>query len=196
MPLFRLLTLSVFICTLTGLCPAKANAQVTGIWNTTALSRFAVTAIKAPGLVPQHTVSIADGQYNFAVNGQFSAAEITGQWRQKHSHYLVSTDRLSLENRYRQALETTPGMTVYNVKLLNSTVHGDQLDNGIWGSEQYSYKIDVGFQGRRQILRIMMALNVAGHRPATSPVQVAAAMPQGDLMADAVAVVVAYLSQH
>ncbi|NOS89660.1 MAG: hypothetical protein HOP34_14165 [Methylococcaceae bacterium] len=194
--IFRRLTTALFVYAFIGLFAQSADAQVTGNWATTALSRFDVTAIKAPGLVPQHTVSIADGRYGFAVNGSFSAGEITGQWRQKNSTYVINPDRLTLENAYRLALENTPGLVVYKVQLLNSKLQGQQLDNGIWGSERYIYKIDISLQGRRQQLRIAMALNVAGHRPPTVPANAAAAAPQADLMATAAAVVVAYLNQH
>ncbi|MCX7096789.1 MAG: hypothetical protein NTV43_02655 [Methylococcales bacterium] len=189
------------IFTLAWLLPSTVVAQVTGIWDTTALTRFDVTAIKAPGLVPEHSVSIADGAYEFGVNGHFTAGEISGVWRQKNSNYMVTADRFALENQYRLALESTPGMIVKQVKLLNSKLAGSQLDNGIWGSERYEYKIDISLNGRREVLRVVMASNVAGHQRLSnqakaSGIQAMAAMPQPDFMAAAVAVVVDYFNRH
>ncbi len=164
----RTLTL---IFTLAGLfLPGMVQARVTGIWDTTGLTRIDIVAINGPGVRPEHTVEIADGSYTFGKRGNFRAGDISGLWQQQKTQYTVRVNRLALENKFRKGLEQTPGLIVNQVKLLKSRLSGNQLDNGIWGSERYEYSIDTSMEGRREVIRLVMTVNIAGHaRPKTLP---------------------------
>lgn len=167
----RILTLIVAIA---GTLPSVTQAQVNGVWDTTALTRIDITAIKAPGLIPEHSIEIADGHYDFGDDGRFSAGDIDGFWRQKQRQYSVAIDRLALERLFREALEQTPGLIVNQVKLLKGKIAGTQLDNGIWGSESYEYRLDTAHEGHREIIRLIMTVNLAGHAQPPASTQSAA----------------------
>ncbi len=153
------------VMAVTGVLPSTVYAQVTGVWNTTGLTRIDVYAIKAPGLRPEHTVDIADSTYNFNVDTGFVSGDIVGTWRQRGSQYTIRANRLALENLFRQSLESQ-GLFVKQVQLFKSKLLGNQLDNGIWGSESYEYWIDsTDSAGRRVVLRLVMTVKVAGLRP-------------------------------
>lgn len=188
---------SAVVCLLPGL----AMAQVTGLWNTTGLTRVDVTAIQAPGLVSEHTVEVADSTYQFNVNGDFVAGDISGKWFQRKNQYNVAVDHIALENQYRQSLEKTSGMVVNQVKLVKSKLAGSQLDNGLWGGESYEYRIDTSLNGRREVLKVLMTLNVASASKQTLPVDVPAvkalqALTQHSSLDTAATAVVNYLNHH
>ncbi len=192
-----LLWLVVVICLLPGL----VMAQVTGIWNTTGLTRVDVTAIKALNLVPEHTVEVADSSYEFKVNGDFVAGDIRGKWLQRKNQYNVAIDRLALENQYRLSLEQTPGLVVNQIKLVKTKLAGSQLDNGLWGGESYEYRVDTTLNGRREVLKVLMTLHVASASKQTLPVDVPAvkalqASPQHSSLDTAATAVVNYLNHH
>lgn len=156
----RTLTL---IFTLAGLSPGLVQARVTGVWDTTGLTRIDIAPINAPGLRPEHIVEIADGSYTFGKQGGFRAGDISGRWQQRKTQYTIRVNRLALENQFREGLEQTPGLIVNRVKLLKSNLSGNELDNGIWGSERYEYSIDTSMEGRREVIRLVMTVNIAGH---------------------------------
>lgn len=180
-----------------------AWGQATGDWETTALTRIDIVAIQAPGLIPRHTVDITDGNYRFAVDGSFSAGDIQGVWTQKGAKYLVAPNRVALQNQFRLNIENTPPaegeepVTVNDVRLLDVKFTGVQLDNGIWGDELYTYKLDVNQGERRQILRLSMTVHVAGF-PAASAASArsgrVAAVPGGTALEIAAAAVMRALS--
>jgi hypothetical protein len=152
------------------LLPAvAADAQVTGDWETTALTRVDIAAIQAPGLTPQRTVDIADGEYRFEVDGGFAAGDIQGSWTQKNAKYSVAPNRTALENQFRLNIENAPPadgdppVVVNDLRLLSVKFAGAQLDNGIWGDESYVYRLDVNRGERRQIVRVSMTVRVAGN---------------------------------
>ncbi len=163
----RALTL---IFTFAGLSPSMVQAQVTGVWDTTGLTRIDIAAINAPDVRPEHTVEIADGSYTFGKRGGFRAGDISGMWQEQKTQYTVRVNRLALENQFREGLEQTPGLIVNQIKLLKSKLSGNELDNGIWGSESYEYSIDTSMEGRREVIRLVMTVNIAGHaRSKTRP---------------------------
>jgi hypothetical protein len=143
--------------------PCTGWADVTGGWDTTALTRIDVTPIKAPGLQPEHRVEINDGSYTFDADFGFSAGDIQGRWQQRKSKYTVNVNRANLESQFRKSLEeNSPGIIV-TVKLLKSSLTGNQLDDGIWGTEKYEYKVDSTLDGVRDVIRLVMTVQVAGH---------------------------------
>lgn len=156
----RTLTL---IFTLAALSPGLVQARVTGVWDTTGLTRIDIAPINAPGLRPEHIVEIADGSYTFGKQGAFRAGDISGRWQQRKTQYTIRVNRLALENQFREGLEQTPGLIVNRVKLLKSNLSGNELDNGIWGSERYEYSIDTSMEGHREVIRLVMTVNIAGH---------------------------------
>lgn len=157
------------LCGILWLLPGISQARITGIWNTTALTRVDITAIRAPGLIPEHTVDIADGSYEFGNYGDFNAGDISGFWQQKRNQYSIAVNRYALEDQFRTSLEQTPGLIVNQVKLLKIKLTGNELDDGIWGSESYEYRIDTSQEGHREIIRLVMTVNVAGHRQPETP---------------------------
>ncbi len=163
-------TLSIFkpliygiLATAIAVLPCTGWADVTGGWDTTALTRIDVTPIKAPGLQPEHRVEIYDGSYTFDGDFGFSAGDIQGRWQQRKTKYTVNVNRANLESQFRESLEeNSPGIDV-KVKLLKITLTGNQLDDGIWGTEKYEYRVDSTLDGFRDVIRIVMTVQVAGH---------------------------------
>jgi hypothetical protein len=163
-------TLSIFkpliygiLATAIAVLPCTGWADVTGGWDTTALTRIDVTPIKAPGLQPEHRVEIYDGSYTFDADFGFSAGDIQGRWQQRKTKYTVNVNRANLESQFRESLEeNSPGIDV-KVKLLKITLTGNQLDDGIWGTEKYEYRVDSTLDGFRDVIRIVMTVQVAGH---------------------------------
>jgi hypothetical protein len=155
------------------LLPTLVCAQVTGVWNTTALTRLDVTAIKAPGLKAEHTVDIADSTYSYRIDGSFVAGDITGSWIQNKLQYTIKVNKLILENVYRQMLEAPASngkpsdLFVNSVKLVNSKLLGTQLDNGILGTESYEYHLDLTSKntGRREVIKVKQTVQLAGQPP-------------------------------
>ena len=197
----RLILVCAFVWIFPGLAQAQAQAQVTGIWNTTGLTRVDVSAIKSPGLVPGHTVEIDDGTYDFNVNGSFTAGAIVGTWTQKKNQYAVTVSRVALENLYRQRLEETPGLIVNQIKLVKTKVSGSQFDNGLWGNESYEYRTDTTFNGRREVLKVVMTVHVAAASKQvvsleTPDVNAFEALPKHSSIDAAAAAVVNYLSRQ
>lgn len=193
----------VLVLAVAWLLPGAAHAQVTGAWNTTGLTRTDVTPIKAPGLQPEHTVDIADSSYNFKVDTRFVAGDITGTWKQRKNQYTIIPNRLGLENLFRQSLENQ-GLIVHQIKMVKSRLIGNQLDNGIWGSESYEYKLDTTnpATGFRDVIRLVQTVKVAGRRPAENTAKKATVTPDAsdlpahsplDAAADAV---IRYMSHH
>lgn len=146
------------------LLPGLANAQVTGVWDTTTLSRLDITAIRAPGLVPSYSVEIADGNYQFNASGSFVAGDVTGTWKQTRKQYKVRVNRFGLENQFRQLLESK-GMAVQQIKLVKAKFEGLQMDNGVWGIESYEYQTTISLNAQKLVLRVVLTVNVAGKRP-------------------------------
>ncbi len=164
----------VLTCAIAGFCADTALADLAGAWKTTALSRVDVTPINAPGLIPEHRVAVYDGQYTFYDDGSFNAEQIDSTWRQKKKQYTVKVNRFSLENQFRESLRAeAPGIEIRHLKLVKSSFTGYELDDGIWGSEQYEYKIDTVFEGYHDIYRLVMTLRVAG-KPDTGEAETAA----------------------
>lgn len=201
-----------------GLLSGAAQADVTGIWDTTALIRTDITAIKSPGLVPSRFVEIYDGPYEFNANGTFVAGDVNGLWKQKKNQYTVTVNRSALEDIYRQSLEQNPGMTVNQVKLVKTKFSGAQLektkapdaavdltDHGIWGVESYEYRLDINNNGRREILRVVTTVDIAGYpqqaTPAAAPLaaqrsKALATAPRHSPMDAAASAVMTFLNQR
>lgn len=138
--------------------------DVSGVWNVTVQTRTDVVPIRAPGLIPDHTVSIADDTYSFYDDGSFSTYGIDGGWTQNKSQYTVVTNAMDLENQFRDSLkQSEPGIVINQLKLLSRKISGNELDNGIWGIEKYEYKIDSEFDGYRDVIRLVITSNVAGY---------------------------------
>lgn len=147
-----------------GLLPGMAMAEVAGVWDTTALTRIDVTPIKAPGLIPEHSVEISEGNYNFNAGNSFNAADINGTWKQRKNQYTVTVNRSELESQFRTSLQTNdPNILINQLKLVKSSFSGYELDNGIWGSERFEYKIDTTLDGYRDVIRLVMTVQVAGY---------------------------------
>lgn len=165
-------------CAVIGLIPGIGQADVWDtIWDITGVSRSDVTAIKAPGMIPEHTVDIFDDSYNFNADGTFPILGVNAGWTQKTSkgqtQYSVSFDQydvVDLENIYRDKLEKSdPNITVHQVKLLSRKVAGSELDNGIWGTERYEYKVDSSLNGFRDVVRVVQFVQVAGYKHVAAP---------------------------
>jgi hypothetical protein len=142
--------------------PSLVQAQVKGLWDTTALTKIDVTAINAPKLVPEHNASITDGSYLFKANGGFVAGEIKGTWKAAKNQYNVNVDVPFLENSFRAKLEKTPGIVVNDVVLQKRIFKGIELDSGNWGDEYYDYKLDNTKNGRREVVKETITVRVAG----------------------------------
>lgn len=155
-----------------------ANAwDVSGIWDVTVLTRTDVVPIKAPGLIPEHTVSIADDTYTFSRDGRFETYGIDGWWTQKRSQYNISVTPYELESQFRDSLQQAePGIVIYQLKLLSRKLSGsafenkldDELDDGLWGVEKYEYKIDSAYDGFRDVIKLVITSNVAGKPKASA----------------------------
>ena len=164
-------TLSIFkpliygiLATAIAVLPCTGWADVTGGWDTTALTRIDVTPIKAPGLQPAHKVEIYDGSYNFDGDFGFSAGDIQGRWQQRKTKYSVNVNRANLESQFRASLEqSSSGIFINELKLVKSSLTGNELDDGIWGTEKYEYKVDSTLGSVRDVIRIVMTVQVAGH---------------------------------
>ena len=163
----RMAVRAVFALTLIlALGPAPTYADVSGTWETTGLTRIVVSSPAFPQSQPERTVDIADGSYVFDAAKSFSAGDIIGTWRQRSGAYTVFPDRAALEDAYRQALLASKDPPVVNkVRLVQTRIAGSELDNGIWGTETYVYKLDLGEGTQRQLLRVAMTVRVAGQRP-------------------------------
>lgn len=137
--------------------------DVSGNWNVTVLTRTDVVPIKAPGLIPEHTVAIADDTYTFYDDGAFSTYGVEGWWTQRKSQYSISVNAMDLENQFRQSLrDAEPGIVIHQLKLLSRKLSGNELDNGIWGVEKFEYRIDSTFDGYRDVVKLVITSNVAG----------------------------------
>lgn len=143
-----------------GLAWAK---DVSGVWDVTVITRTDVVPIKAPGLIPEHTVSITDDTYTFSGDGSFTSFGVDGWWTQRKSQYTVSLNAMDLESQFRDSLQQAePGIVIYQLKLLSRKLSGNQLDNGIWGVEKYEYKIDSFYNGYRDVIKLAITSNIAG----------------------------------
>jgi hypothetical protein len=152
------------LATTIAVLPCTGWTDVTGRWDTTALTRIDVTPIKAPGLRPEHRVEIYDGSYTFDGDFGFSAGDIQGRWQQRKSKYTVDVNRANLESQFRKSLEeNSPGIYIKELKLVKRSLTGNQLDDGIWGTEKFEYKIDSTLDGFRDVIRLVMTVQVAGH---------------------------------
>ncbi len=148
---------------LTTFSTGMSHAQVSGDWDTTALTRIDVIPLDAPGLIPEHTVDTSKGIYQFAVNGEFNAGDIAGVWRQRTNQYTVKVDRSQLENQFRDSIqENDLDVIIHQLKLVKSSFSGMELDNGIWGNETYTYRIDSTLDGYRDVIRLVMTVRVVG----------------------------------
>ncbi|MEQ1529501.1 MAG: hypothetical protein ABL925_09305 [Methylococcales bacterium] len=187
------------------LLPGIASAQVTGVWETTGLTRVDITPIKAPLLRPEHTVDIADSTYNFNADSSFLSYQISGSWKQKpnKNQYIITANKSALENLFRKSLEDSQTVFVNQLKLVKSTLTGLELDNGIWGNERYEYKLDVTNKAtsRREVIRFVMTVQVAGMRPtagaAKTPLKAVKSAPSSHSPMDAaVAAVLNHLNRQ
>lgn len=153
-----------FLVSAFAVLPCKGFADVTGVWDTTALTRIDVTPIRAPGLQPGHRVKIYDGNYTFDADTGFNADDIHGTWKQSKKQYTVKINRANLESQFRSSLEeNSPGIFIRELRLVKSSLTGYQLDDGIWGTEKYEYKVDSTLDGFRDVIRLVMTVQVAGH---------------------------------
>lgn len=177
----------ILACAMAGLLPGVGRADVYDTaWDVTGVSRIDVTAIKAPGLIPEHTVNIFDDSYTFAPSGfqTFGVKDGHGvttfiindaYWSEKitrkQTQYTVKLDQvdaLALENQFKKTLkEQEPTIDIYQLKLLSSKLTGYELDNGIWGSERYEYKIDSELDGFHDVVRLVRSTQLAGYPQAT-----------------------------
>lgn len=172
-------------------------ADVSGTWNTTGLTRIVISSLTYPETQPERTVEIGDGTYIFGPINEFSAADIFGKWKQRRGDYTVRPNRAVLEATYIQALQNSPDPPVINdVTLVRSSIIGSQLDDGIWGTENYVYRLDLGEGLERQVLRVGMTVRVAGH-PSTTALTATAIPERTRNLADvAAAAVMRYRSNH
>lgn len=155
---------SWFLTAAVAALPCTGFADVTGVWDTTALIRTDVTPIKAPGLQPEHRVEIYDGNYTFDADTGFNADDIHGSWKQVKKKYTVKVNRANLESQFRSSLEeSSPDIFIKELRLVKSSLSGYQLDDGIWGTEKFEYKIDSTLDGYRDVIRLVMTVQVAGH---------------------------------
>jgi hypothetical protein len=152
---------------ISALASMPTHADVSGVWNTTGLTRVVVSSIFFPAGKPERTVDIADGSYTFGAERSFAAGDITGSWKQRNGVYTVKPDRSVLEEAYKQALLNSNTPPVINgIRLIRTQFSGSELDNGIWGTETYTYRLDLGEGSERQLLKVVMSVKVAGLRPA------------------------------
>ncbi|KJV07226.1 hypothetical protein [Methylocucumis oryzae] len=159
---YQLFWNTIIITTFALITPITSQARVQGQWDTTTLSRIDVTAINAPHLTPEHYVDIADGTYHFWSNAQFTAGEIKGRWQESNNKYSVTVNKSWLEQQFINRLESNPGVFVNEVTLLQSSFSGNVLDNGLWGNENYVYRVDTTKNNRREIVKVAMTVRVAG----------------------------------
>jgi hypothetical protein len=177
----------VWVCTVAALLPGVGRSDVSDtVWDVTGVSRIDVTAIKAPGLIPGHTVDIFDDSYTFAPSGFKTIGVDDGNggttfiindayWTQKitkkQTQYTVKLDQvdaLALENQFKETLKKNdPTIVIYQLKLLSGKLTGYELDNGIWGSERYEYKIDSELDGYHDVVRLVRSTQLAGYPQAT-----------------------------
>jgi len=144
------------------LLPVQANAQIAGVWNTTGLTKTDVTAIKAPGLVPEHYVDIADDTYNFNSDTSFVGGQIAGFWKQRKAVYTVTVNKQGLESQYRQAL-LAQNISVNSVKLTKNSFTGTEVDNGLWGTENYEYTVSYqNTKNKTEVVKVVQTVLVAG----------------------------------
>lgn len=172
---------------LTALLPTAALAQtydVTGIWDVTVLTRTDLVPLRQTGVIPEHTVKVADDTYQFNNDGSFTTTDIDGRWSMYKSQYGIATSAYDLENQFRDNLvQNEPGIIINSLKLLSRKMLGNQLDNGIWGTEKFEYKIDSSLNGYRDVVKLSYTTNVAGKLQVASaaamkPSSVAGAVPQ------------------
>ena len=154
---------------------AVSAADMTGSWDTTALTRISVKQL-GYSTPPSNSADIADGTYIFKTGNVFSARNIPGTWTQTGARYTVWPDRPSLEDSYRTALETSggpddPPVIVNGLRLQSTKFGGQQLATStdpqnasysLWGNESYVYWLDIGEGSTRQQLRVTMTVRVAG----------------------------------
>lgn len=158
------------------LLPGLGRADVYDtVWDVTGVSRADITAIKAPGLIPERTVDIFDDTYTFAPSGFATFGINDAYWRQtitkKQTQYTVKLDQvdaLALENQFKETLKKQePTIEIYQLKLISSKLTGYELDNGIWGTERYEYKVDSELDGKRDVIRLVRSTQLAGYPQAT-----------------------------
>jgi len=174
-------------CALSGLLPGVGQADVYDTsWDVTGVSRIDVTAIRAPGMIPKHNVNIFDDTYTFAPSGFTSYGVDDGNngtktiindayWSQKitkkQKQYTVklnAVDALALENQFKENLQADePGIVIYQIKLISGKLTGVELDNGIWGSERFEYKVDSELDGFHDVVRVVRTTQLAGYPHAT-----------------------------
>lgn len=179
------------------LASAPSNADVSGTWSTTGLTRIVVSSISFPDSQPERTVDIADGSYNFSAERSFTAGDVDGSWRQRNGAYTIKPNRVALEEAYRQALLTSDNPPVVNqVRLIRTQFTGSELDNGIWGTETYTYRLDLGEGLQRQLLRVVMTVRVAGKRPNPGIAAEANDIPARSLLDVAAGAALKYQQNH
>jgi hypothetical protein len=176
---------------------APLRADVSGTWNTTGLTRIVVSSISFPETAPERTVEIGDGRYVFGAEREFTAGDIAGSWKQRSGRFTVRPNRAVLEAAYIQALLDSENPPFINsVRLVRGEIAGSELDNGIWGTETYVYRLDLGEDQERQVLRVAMTVRVAGQPPNPAATAQAAIEPSRSLAELAAAAVLRYRLNH
>lgn len=167
-------------CALLGFLPGMGRADLWNTqWDITGVSRIDVTPIRAPGMIAEHTVDVFDDLYSFKANGDFPlpSLAVTPVWKQTtsrgKSQYAITFDiydAMDLEANYRAKLEDNdPNIFVNQVKLVSRKLVGSELDNGIWGTEKYEYKVDTTLNGVRDVVRVVQFVQVAGVEHVVTP---------------------------
>ena len=151
------------------LMPLVASATVVGDWDVTVLIRTDVTPIRvAPGFIPEHSVDSFNDTYSFTNSGFRTSGINNAPWVQSKGKYTVSLDFYNvqdLEQQFRDSIhELNSNIEIRQLKLVSRKLTGYELDNGLWGSERYEYRIDSCLD-YCEVVKVVQTLQIVGLEP-------------------------------